>query len=47
MNIRMPNIDGKTTEERVNQMVAYLRQLVQDLNWIIGTLEKGQNNTSK
>lgn len=39
MNIRYPNITGKTPEEQLAQMRSYLHQLVDQLNWALSTLE--------
>jgi len=35
MNIRYPNITGKTPEERLRQMEEYLRYLAQTLNYLL------------
>lgn len=35
MQIRYPNITGKTPEERMKQMENYLRYLVDTLNWAL------------
>lgn len=43
MNIRYPNITGKTPEEKLQQMESFLRQLVDQLNWMLPLLEKNQN----
>ena len=32
---RMPNVNGKTTEEQMQQVISYLRQLVQELNYVV------------
>ncbi|MGM9550232.1 MAG: hypothetical protein ACI3V5_10385 [Faecousia sp.] len=39
MNIRYPNITGKTPEEQLSQMRSYLHQLVDQLNWALSVLE--------
>ena len=35
MQIRYPNITGKTPEERQKQMESYIRYLVDQLNWAL------------
>ena len=35
MKIRLPAINGRTTEERLQQMENYLRYLVQTLNFLL------------
>ena len=32
-NFQYPNVTGKTTEEKVKQIVSFLRQLVDQLNY--------------
>lgn len=41
MNFRYPNITGRTEEEKVTQIVSFLRQLVDQLNFTISSLENG------
>ena len=41
MQIRYPNITGKTPEERQKQLENYLRYLVDQLNWVIQNMNKG------
>ena len=41
MQIRYPNITGATPEERQKQIENYLRYLVDQLNWVIKTMNKG------
>jgi hypothetical protein len=41
MQIRYPNITGATPEERQKQLENYLRYLVDQLNWVIKTMNKG------
>lgn len=41
MQIRYPNITGGTPEERQKQLENYLRYLVDQLNWVIKTMNKG------
>lgn len=40
MQIRYPNITGKTPEERLEQTERYLRSLVDQLNIVLTRLEK-------
>ena len=35
MDIRLPSITGRTTEEKLQQMEQYLRYLVQTLNFLL------------
>lgn len=44
-NIRYPNITGKTPEEKIQQMERYMRQLVDQLNYLLNTLD--QNNVRR
>ena len=37
---RTPNVSGRTTEEQVQQIISYLRQLVQELNYVVGNLTR-------
>lgn len=39
---RTPNVNGRTTEEQVQQILSYLRQHVQELNYVVGSLMKQQ-----
>ena len=41
MNIRYPNITGKTPEERQKQLENYLRYLVDQLNWMLSKMKEG------
>lgn len=43
INIRYPNITGKTEAEQIKQMENYMRYLVDQLNWALGMLEKQQS----
>lgn len=45
LDLRYPNITGKTDAEQVAQMRSYLHQLVDQLNWALNTVEsaKGGN----
>ena len=43
-NIRYPNITGKTPEEKIQHMESYLRQLVDQLNYLLQVIEKQQDN---
>lgn len=40
MNIRLPSINGRTDGEQLRQIRAYLFQLVEQLNWVLSTIEK-------
>ncbi len=48
MNLRLPNIQGKTEAEQLNQVKSYLLQLVGELNWALDTAEtsNGGNKTT-
>lgn len=47
LDLRYPNITGKTDAEQVAQMRSYLHQLVDQLNWALNTVESAQGgNTS-
>jgi hypothetical protein len=37
--LRLPNITARTPEEQVQQLVTFLRQLVNDLNTVIDEIE--------
>lgn len=39
-NIRYPNITGKTPEEKLQQMESYMRQLVDQLNYLLNIIEQ-------
>lgn len=39
---RVPNVNGRTTEEQVQQILSYLRQHVQELNYVVGNLMRQQ-----
>lgn len=39
MNIRFPNITGVKPEEQIMQIKSYLYQLVEQLNWMLPTIE--------
>ena len=41
INIRFPNITGKTDAEQLYQVKSYLHQLAEQLNWALSTLESG------
>lgn len=42
MKLRFPNVQG-STQQQVEQLAKYLYALVQDLNYALEQLEKGQN----
>lgn len=41
MNIRFPNITGVSEAEQIAQIKSYLYQLVEQLNWMLPTIEMG------
>lgn len=45
MNIRFPNITGVTAQEQIAQIKSYLYQLVEQLNWMLPTIEAGSGQT--
>lgn len=40
-NFRFPNITGLTEKEQIAQIRSYLHQLVEQLNYVVPTLESG------
>lgn len=44
MNIRYPKITGRTPEEKVQQMESWLRQLVDQLNYLLSCMENNTTN---
>ena len=48
IDLRFPNITGKSEAEQLTQMKSYLHQLVEQLNWALNTVESAQagNTTS-
>ena len=47
IDLRLPNITGKTEAEQIVQVKSYLNQLVGELNWALNTVESYQSgNTS-
>ena len=46
INIRFPNITGKTEAEQLVQVRSYLHQLVGQLNWLFSVLESGVSTTA-
>lgn len=42
LDLRYPNITGKTDTEQVSQMRSYLHQLVDQLNWALNTVESAK-----
>lgn len=40
-HFRYPNITGKTKEEQLRQIIAFLRQLTDQLNWALNAVEAG------
>lgn len=39
IRMRLPSITARTPEEQIQQLTAYLRQLVNDLNAVIDEIE--------
>lgn len=47
IDIRLPKIDGQTTEQQMAQTKSYLHQLAEQLNWALNTIGDAQaGNTS-
>lgn len=47
IDLRYPNIQGKTATEQLGQVNSYLHQLVEQLNWALNTVESAKGgNTS-
>lgn len=44
-NFQYPNINGKTSEEKIGQIVSFLRQLVDQLNYEGMNQETDQSNS--
>lgn len=45
IDIRLPNIDGKTEAEQLTQIKRYLYQFAEQLQWAMGTIEAGIGKT--
>lgn len=45
INIRYPNITGRTAEEKLVQMESFLRQLVDQVNFALMQLEQSGTET--
>ena len=43
IDLRYPNIQGKTEAEQILQVKSYLHQLVEQLNWALNTVETAQS----
>lgn len=43
IDLRYPNIQGKTAAEQIIQVNSYLHQLVDQLNWALNTVESAQS----
>lgn len=39
---RMPNVSGTSTENQVRQILSFLHQHIQELNYVVSKLEKQQ-----
>lgn len=46
INIRFPNITGKSEAEQLTQVKSYLHQLAEQLNWALSTIEAGTSNAN-
>lgn len=46
MNLRYPNIQGKTEAEQIGQVKSYLHQLVEELNWALNTVESAKTGNA-
>ena len=46
MNIRLPNINGKTDAEQLAQIKSYLYQFAGELQWAMNTIESGYSNAA-
>jgi hypothetical protein len=46
INLKLPNISGNNPAEQMRQMQSYLFQMVEQLNWALGTLETSNGSTS-
>lgn len=47
VNLRLPNINGATEQERLKQTQSYLYQLVEQLQFALNTLEGSQNTSTE
>lgn len=47
INIRLPNITAGSEREQLLQVKSYLHQLVQELNWALGSIESGKSTEVK
>ena len=46
IDIRLPNITGKTEAEQMAQVKSYLHQLVEQLNWALNTVNSAQEGST-
>ncbi len=44
---RMPNITGKTAEEQVAQLISFLRQHIQELNFAMKSMDMPRQEDKK
>ena len=44
INLRLPNITGATPEEQIRQINTFLYQTIDQLNYVIGTMEKSSES---
>lgn len=47
VDIRFPNITGKSDSEQLTQVKSYLHQLVEQLNWALSTVDGAASGTAK
>ena len=46
IDIRLPNINGKTDTEQLAQIKSYLYQFASQLQWALGTVDSGENSNA-
>lgn len=42
---RSPNLNGQTTETQIQQLLSFLRQHIQQLNWVFKNVDVGKHDT--
>lgn len=45
--LRYPNITGRSPEEQIEQMKRYLYQLIDELNFVLSTMDTQKRSDSK
>lgn len=45
--LRYPNITGRTPEEQIEQLKRYLYQLIDELNFVLSTMDTQKRSDSK